>query len=282
MNTPDVNSAEREGSFANMIEVSKELNIVPDGPLSQMFTATLNKLYAKEVDPETGIAIESQALDAQTSQTLWMANKIATHREDVGMLYGVLAADTSIKDVVRVADAITDMTEPEKANSAVIISPGPSFPVTPQLYRGADPLDEKDSPMIDALARQAQTIVTTDESKFPVEKAILAQKDPSESEPHIEATPDAAVAKETEGVLKTVVITSERDAASGKTFQNFHYGDTLARHTSALYANDNDFSTRMYRANNTFARALQVVAETHGIPVFASLEAYLESIKLKG
>lgn len=282
MNTPEPQSAEREGSFANMIEVSKELHIVPDGPLSQMFTATLNALYAKEVDPETGIAIESQALDAQNSQTLWMANKIATHREDVGMLYGVLAADTSIKDVMRVADAITDMTEPEKANSAIIIQDnGATFPVK-SLYRGADALDEQNSPMVDALARQAQTLVTTDADKFPVEQAIAAQKDPSAAEPHIEPTPDAAVVKTEAPVVMPHVVTSERDASSGKLFQNYHYADVLSRNTSALYSNDNDFSTRMYRANNTFARALQVVAETHGIPVFPSLEAYLESKKPKG
>lgn len=272
MKQPD-QSADREGSFASMIEVSKDLHIVADGPLSQLFTATLNALYAKEVDPKTGIAIESQALDAQNSQTLWMANKIVTHREDVGMLYGVIAADTSLSDVVRVADAIADMTEPERANSAIVIDHGGSFYETPNIPANSE--------LADSLAATAQTLITVS-PEFPIENAIAAQRDPSESEPHIEATPDKAVEVETQKVLDTVVITSERDASSGKTFQNYHYGDTLARATSALYSNDNDFSTRMYRANNTFARALQVVAESHGIPVFASLEAYIESKKPKG
>lgn len=188
----------REGSFANMIEVSKELQIVADGPLSQMFAASLNKLYAKEVDEETGIAIESQALDAQNSQGLWMANKIAGNSEDVGMLYGVLQHEASLQDVIRVADALTEMTDQEKAKSAVVI------------------------------------------------------------------------------------VTNERDAATGKTFQNFHYGDPMAKATSPLYAHEHDWATRVYRANNTFARSLKEVAEAHGVKVCPSLEAYLEHVKTQG
>ncbi len=180
-----------EGSFDNLIQVSRDLNIVADGPLSRMFASVLNALYKKEVDPETGIAIESQALDVQTGENLWIASKVAKPDEHIGMLYGVYNHQASLCDVIAVAEALQEMTPEEKAKSALIC------------------------------------------------------------------------------------VTHERDAQTGATFQNFHYADAIAKKCSALYAHDNDFSVRHYRANNVFARSLKALAAGEGVKFYSSLEAYV-------
>lgn len=192
---------EIDGSFKNLMITAKSLKVVTDGPLSQMFTATLNELYKKEVDENTGIAIESQALDVSNSQNLWIASKAAqaaSRDEHIGMLYGVYSHEASIQDVMRINAAIEEMTDEERQVSAIVI------------------------------------------------------------------------------------VTNERNAENGETFQNFHYADSFSRNISALYANDNDHSVRHYRANNVFARAIKEVAEKKGVKVVASLEEFIQHINGKG
>lgn len=190
-----------DGSFKNLMSTAKSLKVVTDGPLSQMFTAVLNELYKKEVDKDTGIAIESQALDASNAQNLWIASKVvqqAARDEHIGMLYGVYNHDASIQDVMRISAAIEEMTDEERQRSAIVI------------------------------------------------------------------------------------VTDERNADSGDTFQNFHYADSYSRDCSALYRNDNDMSTRFYRANNVFARAIKEVAEKKGVKVVASLEEFITHARSQG
>lgn len=105
---------------AQLIEASQELKLVADGPLAQMFASALQKLYAKETDPETGIVLESQALDQENYENLWVANKYISHNQDVGMLYAVRHHDLTLKDVERVAMAIEAMTDSEKRKSCVV------------------------------------------------------------------------------------------------------------------------------------------------------------------
>lgn len=190
-----------DGSFKNLMITAKSLKVVTDGPLSQMFTAVLNELYKKEVDKETGIAIESQALDVSNAQNLWIASKVVqqTHRDEhIGMLYGVYDHDATLQDVMRISAAIEEMNEEERKVSAIVI------------------------------------------------------------------------------------VTNERNADSGDTFQNFHYSDVFSRDCSALYRNDNDMATRFYRANNVFARAIKEVAEKKGVKVVASLEEYIQHANGQG
>ena len=186
---------EVDGSFKNLMATAKGLKVVADGPLSQMFTATLNELYKKEVDPETGIAIESQALDVSNSQNLWIAAKLAKEAkgdEHIGMLYGVYHHEATLQDVMRVSAALEEMTEEEKARSAVVI------------------------------------------------------------------------------------ITQERNAGNGDTFQNFHYSDVYSRHSTPLYAKDHDWANRVYRSNNVFARAIREVCESKGLKVCPSLDDFVK------
>lgn len=273
MTQPNELPEEREGSFSNLIKISKDLHIVTDGPLSQLFQATLQKIYAKETDPETGIAIESQAIDAQINQTLWIANKLATGRDDIGMLYGVIHDQTNMEDVMRVSDALTDMNEQERANSAIVIlEPPPLEPFHGTLYKGADALPEESSPM--AVVPVHRT------PDFPVQETVpvVAQ------EGQLVKVPDGKIDVKANSVpapQNLVVMTNERDASTGKTFQNFHFSDVLARNTSALYSNDQDWATRVYRSNNLFAKSIEQIAARNQVKVFNSLDEYDAHVKQK-
>ncbi len=116
----------KEGTFDRLIEVSQGMKIVSDGPLSKMYTDALNEIYQKEVDPTTGMALETQALDSNKQKNLWLAAKSASHGfadqgEGVGMLYGVYRHAAAVSDVINVADTFSEMTAAQKANSYVIL-----------------------------------------------------------------------------------------------------------------------------------------------------------------
>lgn len=120
------NQSKPKNDFQRFIELTAEKGIVADGPLSKMYTDTLNELYAKEVDERTGIAIETQALDALIDENFWLAtrartNNFANQGEDVGMLYGVAKQEVSIDDVINVGDSLNEMTDEQKRNTSVVV-----------------------------------------------------------------------------------------------------------------------------------------------------------------
>jgi hypothetical protein len=115
-----------KNEFQRFIELSNEKGVIADGPLSKMYTDALNELYAKEVDEATGIAVETQALDAAIDKNWWLAtqsktNNFANQGEDVGMLYGVAKQEVEIKDVINVSDTLSAMTDEQKRNTAVVV-----------------------------------------------------------------------------------------------------------------------------------------------------------------
>lgn len=115
-----------EQHFDKIIKITEGNSVVTDGPLSVMYADALNEIYAKEIDPATGISIESQANDALSSRNYWLATKIATTNfantgQDVGMLYGVSKRSAGLSDVLRVSDALSEMTKEQKENSALVL-----------------------------------------------------------------------------------------------------------------------------------------------------------------
>jgi hypothetical protein len=109
-----------------IIAISKDQHVMTDGPLSAIYTKTLNALYAKEVDPATGICVESQVNDASVAATLWLAEQAvdqtyANQGESVGLLYGVSKGSVGVSDVIKVSETLSEMTPAQKDNSAIII-----------------------------------------------------------------------------------------------------------------------------------------------------------------
>jgi hypothetical protein len=121
-----MSAVEANKNFDNILEISQDNKVVTDGPLSIMYADALNEIYAKQVDPITGIVFESQANDALSARNIWLATKIATvnfanQGEDVGMLYGVKKHSATLSDVVNVADSLTEMSDGQKENTVIII-----------------------------------------------------------------------------------------------------------------------------------------------------------------
>lgn len=113
-------------TFDRLIEMTKEVKVVGDGPLGRLYTDTLNQMYAKDVDPATGIALETQAMDSVTAKNLWLAAQSASNNfqdqgTEVGMVYGVYRHQTTVADVINVADSFSEMSAAQKKNSCIII-----------------------------------------------------------------------------------------------------------------------------------------------------------------
>ncbi len=119
-------SIQKNPYLDSIIEITSGNNMIADGPLSFQYTQALNEIYKKDVNDETGISLETQANDAIMSKSLWVAandtrGQLADSGQEVGMLYGVKQSDVGLSTVVEVTDAIGQMTDSEKENSAIIL-----------------------------------------------------------------------------------------------------------------------------------------------------------------
>lgn len=119
-------SIEKNPYLDSIIQITSGKNMIADGPLSLQYTQALNEIYKKETDDDTGISLETQANDAIVSKSLWVAanntrTQLADSGQEVGMLYGVKQSDVGISTVIEVTDAIGEMTDSEKENSAIIM-----------------------------------------------------------------------------------------------------------------------------------------------------------------
>lgn len=100
-------------------------NYQVDGPLARAYTDALNEIYGKKIDPKTGLALETQALDAhndQVEEKKYLAQLIQKNNNltDTSLLYGVQKGATQIQDLIDVTDKMATLTPEAKRNSAVI------------------------------------------------------------------------------------------------------------------------------------------------------------------
>ena len=126
MTTPNTTHVDLD----SILELTQNTQLVSDGPLSALYASALNKLYAKKVDEETGISIESAANDQLMMKSLWLQEKQRTENfkdsdEAVGMLYGVRKGDAAPSDIIVLSDVLSQMTPVQKALSAVVIDTTP-------------------------------------------------------------------------------------------------------------------------------------------------------------
>lgn len=118
----------------NLIQVDGNKIIVADGPLSEQCAKALHEVYAKEVDKETGIVLESQANDQLNQAGVWEAltetrNLLEEQGQVVGLFYGVNKSDASVSDIVKVKDSLSTMTQ-DQIDSSVIYIDSKIDPVT--------------------------------------------------------------------------------------------------------------------------------------------------------
>ena len=104
----------------DLIDAGRDLKLVADGPLSKMFASALHELYKKEVDEATGIVLETQVLDEENYENLWIANKFLNQGKDMGMLYAVYEPELTLDDVARVSEALEQMTGEQRSKSLVL------------------------------------------------------------------------------------------------------------------------------------------------------------------
>ena len=109
----------------NLITFKDGKKVIMDGPLSRVFTEALNDLYEKEIEPVSGLVLESQIFQAmQQAQTFLEANKAAQDIKDsnIGMLYAVDSTETIVDDLAKLATSVSTMTNNQVRNSAVIVN----------------------------------------------------------------------------------------------------------------------------------------------------------------
>lgn len=107
--------------------VGKDGNTIGcDGPLAKAYSEALSSLYKKEIDPITGLALETQAQDVQYAEKELLAGEeakvdIDENDENMSLLYGVQKGFTTPKEVMAVTDHFSRMNDEAKSRSVVII-----------------------------------------------------------------------------------------------------------------------------------------------------------------
>ena len=120
------NPGEQAEKVTDFITTKNGDNYVVDGPLSRAYSEALNELYKKEIDPTSGIALETQAIDALHSQMDYVEKKAAkifldNKAANLGLIYGVELGSTTPEDLIEITDSLSVMTPEQKNKSGVII-----------------------------------------------------------------------------------------------------------------------------------------------------------------
>jgi hypothetical protein len=97
-----------------------------DGPLAKAYSEALSVLYKKDVDPETGLALETQANDVLSAQkeieaAAMVQSNVAFDDENLSLLYGVQKGLVTPEHVIDVTDHFSRMSDEAKQRSAVVM-----------------------------------------------------------------------------------------------------------------------------------------------------------------
>ena len=115
--------------------------VIVDGPLSLAYCNALNEIYKKEVDPETGLAVETQQMDELERKRLWLMHKLGVSEGDeetvpVGMIYAVRDGQVDSGVVFEVTDTLGKMSPAELNSTCVVIeSTGANNPMCEALKK---------------------------------------------------------------------------------------------------------------------------------------------------
>lgn len=110
----------------NLLNFKDGDSVLVAGELGEEITQALYTIYKKEVEPTTGVVLESQIFqNLQRVNDFLDLNKSSDElkKDSVGMLYGVSDLATSVKDISTLSQVVSTMTDDQLGNSAVILKP---------------------------------------------------------------------------------------------------------------------------------------------------------------
>lgn len=121
--TPEIDLQKAAQIRANVIRFADESSVITQGPIAQQLTDELQRLYAKDKDPETGIILESQVIDETIKdnfvRAIFGSEEVKDQRQ--GVLYGVKQSSVTPAQVLDLSESLADLSPTQKDNSAVIL-----------------------------------------------------------------------------------------------------------------------------------------------------------------
>ena len=113
------------GKITDYVVSSNGNQYLLDGPLARAFSEALDVLYKKEVDPVSGVALETQAIDALHSQMEYkekMAGELMNKNlaSNMGLVFGVEKGKADADDLIDVTDTLSSISPEQKNMSAVV------------------------------------------------------------------------------------------------------------------------------------------------------------------
>jgi hypothetical protein len=122
----------KEVTFQQMVELTKEHNVVVDGPLSSACAAALNQVYSKQApedeeseETKPAVASESQQIlktqaQLQALSLLAAVQNLSSVGASTSVVYGVKESEVSASDIIAVTNIIDDPLV-DKLNASAII-----------------------------------------------------------------------------------------------------------------------------------------------------------------
>lgn len=114
-------------NIISIMKTADNTSVVMAGPLSKMCADILNTDYKKEIEPVTGISLETQALDSLISKSAWLigskkVQQLQSQGKEVGFVYSVNEDEASMSDVVEVSDILQNTDQSITRNSAIVLN----------------------------------------------------------------------------------------------------------------------------------------------------------------
>lgn len=122
LTNPDDPANQQPKHIQQIVTIAKDKRMVPDGPLARAVTEELMKVYARKVNAEMGMSLETQAMDTVIGTKIWAAHQETQEQGNrTGMLFAIQRDKSRLGDLLQFKNNLADMTQAQKAASAVII-----------------------------------------------------------------------------------------------------------------------------------------------------------------
>lgn len=119
---------EKNIGLTYIIKMNRDQVAIADGPMHEQLVQAMQEDYAKEKDPLTGLSLETQAMDSLKYSNHYSAFKDLQKKKEskepdaTGIVYVVDPKETSLKDVVDVAEVFEELNNAQISNSALVFS----------------------------------------------------------------------------------------------------------------------------------------------------------------
>lgn len=123
-----------ENKQSDLIKLDNGTAFVIKGSLTEELSAALNQEYKKEIDPTTGIVLESQVFQTIQKITDYInqnKNELFLKDNKIGVLYTVDNKDSTIDELSELSGLVSTMDNNQVRNSGVIINKQEEDNLTP-------------------------------------------------------------------------------------------------------------------------------------------------------